>query len=195
MFPLSREFTFLFSLALERLLFSLELCLERCRHSHDPVGCHTSTSASTALRGDINRAYPLNHDQRVSRTLDVNPCGKFCATWAPCGWIENIEKVLDRGDRIELLVDKTDTLRADAFRFKRTTREVRRQMWWRDVKMYLIVCVVAVFLVYFAVAQFCTFTLTKCVAFHHHGHHGGMPSGNSTGPNATTSAATSLTVI
>jgi hypothetical protein len=38
--------------------------------------------------------------------------------------------VLDRGDKIELLVDKTDTLRADAFRFKRTTREVKGQMWW-----------------------------------------------------------------
>jgi hypothetical protein len=34
--------------------------------------------------------------------------------------MENIEKVLDRGEKIELLADKTDLLRADAFRLNPT---------------------------------------------------------------------------
>lgn len=94
---------------------------------------------------------------------------------------ENIEKVLDRGDKIELLVDKTDTLRADAFRFKRTTREVKGRMWWRNAKMYVIVCVVLAFVGYCAAAQFCSLTLSECVGM---GHHGGGGGGNSTASTA-----------
>ncbi len=33
--------------------------------------------------------------------------------------VENIDKVLDRGEKIELLVDKTEGLAGDAFRFKK----------------------------------------------------------------------------
>lgn len=36
--------------------------------------------------------------------------------------IENIDKVLERGERIELLVDKTDRLNQQAFKFEKTVR-------------------------------------------------------------------------
>ena len=100
--------------------------------------------------------------------------------------IENIEKVLDRGDKIELLVDKTDHLRADAFRFKRSAREVKGRAWWQNAKMYLIFAVVVIFVGYFAAAQFCTLTLADCVGahHHHHRHHGGSGGGNSTSGGA-----------
>jgi len=100
--------------------------------------------------------------------------------------MENIEKVLDRGEKIELLADKTDLLRADAFRFKRAAREVKGRMWWRNAKMYCIVCSVMLFLGYFAAAQFCTFTLADCVGAHRRQHHGhGNGGSNSTGHNHT----------
>jgi hypothetical protein len=47
------------------------------------------------------------------------------------GMVENIDRVLDRGEKIDLLVDKAATLHSDAFRFKRTTRQVRRTFWWQ----------------------------------------------------------------
>lgn len=34
--------------------------------------------------------------------------------------IENIDRVLERGERIELLVDKTDRLNQQAFKFEKT---------------------------------------------------------------------------
>ena len=77
--------------------------------------------------------------------------------------IENIEKVLERGDKIELLVDKTDHLQADAFRFRRQTREVKRNAWWTNAKMVVIVVFVFLFVAYFTTAQFCDLTLSKCV--------------------------------
>ena len=36
--------------------------------------------------------------------------------------VENIEKVLERGEKIELLVDKTDRLNQTAFKFEKVTR-------------------------------------------------------------------------
>eukprot|EP00241_Pyramimonas_parkeae_P008085 CAMPEP_0114236606 /NCGR_PEP_ID=MMETSP0058-20121206/6931_1 /TAXON_ID=36894 /ORGANISM="Pyramimonas parkeae, CCMP726" /LENGTH=176 /DNA_ID=CAMNT_0001348561 /DNA_START=235 /DNA_END=762 /DNA_ORIENTATION=- len=43
--------------------------------------------------------------------------------------VENIDKILDRGDKIELLVDKAGSLQADAFKFKKHTRQIRKTMW------------------------------------------------------------------
>ena len=51
--------------------------------------------------------------------------------------IENIEKVLDRGEKIELLVDKTQSLRNSADTFHRQGKQLRRQMWMNNLKMKL----------------------------------------------------------
>ncbi|MBA0757026.1 hypothetical protein Gotri_020150 [Gossypium trilobum] len=39
--------------------------------------------------------------------------------------IENIDKVLERGDRLELLVDKTANMQGNTFRFRKQTRRFR----------------------------------------------------------------------
>lgn len=36
--------------------------------------------------------------------------------------VQNIEKILDRGEKIELLVDKTDQLSQEAFKFEKSVR-------------------------------------------------------------------------
>lgn len=50
------------------------------------------------------------------------------------GMIQNIETVLERGEKIELLVDKTDRLNQQAFRFESTSRNLRRHLYWRRVR-------------------------------------------------------------
>ncbi|XP_042043207.1 vesicle-associated membrane protein 727-like [Salvia splendens] len=49
--------------------------------------------------------------------------------------MDNIEKVLDRGEKIELLVDKTDNLQFQADSFQRQGRQLRRQMWLQNIRM------------------------------------------------------------
>ena len=58
--------------------------------------------------------------------------------------VENIERVLERGERIELLVDKTDSLRFQADRFHKTGRALRSKMWWQNFKIQLIVLLIVV---------------------------------------------------
>ena len=49
--------------------------------------------------------------------------------------IENIDKVLERGDRLELLVDKTANMQGNTFRFRKQARRFRSTVWWRNVKL------------------------------------------------------------
>lgn len=68
---------------------------------------------------------------------------------------ENIERVLERGERIDLLVDKTDRLGVGARDFRLRSRGLRRQMWWKNVKLMALLALVAVFLVYLFVGFGC----------------------------------------
>lgn len=49
--------------------------------------------------------------------------------------IDNIDKVLERGDRLELLVDKTANMQGNTFRFRKQARRFRNTVWWRNVKL------------------------------------------------------------
>ncbi|KAF9223119.1 VAMP synaptobrevin-like protein [Gyrodon lividus] len=69
--------------------------------------------------------------------------------------VQNVEQILNRGERIELLVDKTDTMATQATAFRRGARTVRRQMWWRNSKVLGLSVLVALVLLYIIVAQFC----------------------------------------
>ncbi|KAF9984176.1 hypothetical protein BGZ75_004253 [Mortierella antarctica] len=62
--------------------------------------------------------------------------------------VHNIERVLERGERIELLVDKTDNLNQQAFAFKKRSTALKRTMWWKNTKLTIILGGVVVFLIY-----------------------------------------------
>lgn len=53
---------------------------------------------------------------------------------------DNINKVSQRGERLDALQDKTDNLAQSAQGFRRGANRVRKQMWWKDMKMR--VCIV-----------------------------------------------------
>jgi len=48
---------------------------------------------------------------------------------------DNINKVSQRGERLDSLQDKTDNLATSAQGFRRGAIRVRKQMWWKDMKM------------------------------------------------------------
>jgi len=68
---------------------------------------------------------------------------------------ENIERVLERGERIDLLVDKTDRLGGSAHDFRVRSRGLRRQMWWKNIKVMALLVVVVIFLIYLFVGMGC----------------------------------------
>ncbi|TPX64895.1 hypothetical protein SpCBS45565_g05545 [Spizellomyces sp. 'palustris'] len=51
---------------------------------------------------------------------------------------DNINKVVQRGEQLDTLQDKTEDLQNSSLQFKRGANRVRKQMWWKDMKMKLI---------------------------------------------------------
>eukprot|EP00199_Chlamydomonas_sp_CCMP681_P006037 CAMPEP_0119106216 /NCGR_PEP_ID=MMETSP1180-20130426/3968_1 /TAXON_ID=3052 ORGANISM="Chlamydomonas cf sp, Strain CCMP681" /NCGR_SAMPLE_ID=MMETSP1180 /ASSEMBLY_ACC=CAM_ASM_000741 /LENGTH=221 /DNA_ID=CAMNT_0007091491 /DNA_START=32 /DNA_END=697 /DNA_ORIENTATION=+ len=70
--------------------------------------------------------------------------------------VENIEKVLERGERIELLVGKADGLANQADIFQKKGRQLRNKMWWQYCRMKLLVllCILILAVVIFVIACF-----------------------------------------
>lgn len=62
---------------------------------------------------------------------------------------ENINKVSQRGENLDSLQDKTDNLAVSAQGFRRGANRVRKDMWWKDMKMRvcLIICVIVLLIV------------------------------------------------
>ena len=76
--------------------------------------------------------------------------------------VKNIEMVLERGEKLELLVDKTDRLNATAFTFERSSRRLKEQMFWKKVKLYLTFLSLAGFVVFVLVWIACGVSFDKC---------------------------------
>ncbi|KAG4418672.1 hypothetical protein IFR04_008208 [Cadophora malorum] len=77
---------------------------------------------------------------------------------------QNIESLLERGERIDLLVDKTDRLGGSAHDFRVRSRGLRRKMWWKNVKLMALLTLVVIFLIYLFVGFGCGLPgWSKCV--------------------------------
>jgi len=53
----------------------------------------------------------------------------------------NIAKISERGERLDNLQDKTDHLSTQANSFRRGANRVRKQMWWKDMKMRMCIII------------------------------------------------------
>lgn len=79
--------------------------------------------------------YCMNHPDEMSKLSKL----KAQITEVKGIMMDNIEKVLDRGEKIELLVDKTENLQFQADSFQRQGRQLRRKMWLQNLQMKLII--------------------------------------------------------
>ncbi|OAY76277.1 Vesicle-associated membrane protein 727 [Ananas comosus] len=79
--------------------------------------------------------YCIDHPEEISKLSKL----KAQITEVKGIMMDNIEKVLDRGEKIELLVDKTANLQFQADGFQRQGRQLRRKMWLQNLRFKLMV--------------------------------------------------------
>lgn len=60
--------------------------------------------------------------------------------------LDNVEKVIQRGQRIDDIVQATDDLQFQAQGFQRNSRELHQQLWWNSMKGKLVIAGVVVFM-------------------------------------------------
>nr|VDC64491.1 unnamed protein product [Brassica rapa] len=117
--------------------------------------------AATAQANSLNKEfgsklkehmqYCMDHPDEISKLAKV----KAQVSEVKGVMMENIEKVLDRGEKIELLVDKTENLRSQAQDFRTTGTQMRRKMWLQNMKIKLIVLAIIVALILIIVLSVC----------------------------------------
>ncbi|KAJ3681551.1 hypothetical protein LUZ60_016040 [Juncus effusus] len=79
--------------------------------------------------------YCISHPEEMSKISKL----KAQITEVKGIMMDNIEKVLDRGEKIELLVDKTENLQFQADSFQRHGRQLRRKMWLQNLQFKLMI--------------------------------------------------------
>ncbi|KAF8932338.1 hypothetical protein BGZ58_007117, partial [Dissophora ornata] len=57
---------------------------------------------------------------------------------------QNIDSVRDRGENLDSLQHKTTDLEQGAVQFRRGASDIRRQMWWKNMKWRLIIILAVV---------------------------------------------------
>lgn len=73
-----------------------------------------------------------------------------------------IEQLLERGEKIELLVDKTEQMSEHAHKFERTTTRLKDMVWWKRVKIYLFIAFILAVLGFFIAVMACGISFDKC---------------------------------
>lgn len=68
---------------------------------------------------------------------------------------ENIDKVLQRGENLDSLINKTSILNSNANYFRRKTTSVRRKFWWSNVKFWVILMIIIGVLIYVVLGLAC----------------------------------------
>ncbi|KAJ9701029.1 hypothetical protein PVL29_006398 [Vitis rotundifolia] len=95
--------------------------------------------------------YCVDHPEEISKLAKV----KAQVSEVKGVMMENIEKVLDRGEKIELLVDKTENLRSQAQDFRQQGTKMRRKMWLQNMKIKLIVLAIIIALILIIILSIC----------------------------------------
>ncbi|XP_047309057.1 vesicle-associated membrane protein 721-like [Impatiens glandulifera] len=117
--------------------------------------------AATATANSLKKEYGPKLKEHMQYCVDhpdeINKLSKVKAQVSEVKGVmmENIEKVLDRGEKIEVLVDKTENLHNQAQDFKNTGTKVRRKMWLQNMKIKLIVLGILIALILIIILSVC----------------------------------------
>lgn len=76
--------------------------------------------------------------------------------------VENINKVLERGEKLDLLVDKSNNLQQEAFKFESTATKLKRVMWYKNLKLMIGIIILVIILMWLISSMVCGFTLQGC---------------------------------
>ena len=74
----------------------------------------------------------------------------------------NLEKILDRGFKIDIMVEKTETMNAQAQVFKKEATNIKRKMWWRNWGLKIALVFLILLIIYLIVGFTCTWTFHAC---------------------------------
>ncbi|KAK7387895.1 hypothetical protein VNO78_22693 [Psophocarpus tetragonolobus] len=101
--------------------------------------------ADTAVAKSLNKEfgpimkehmkYIIDHAEEIEKLIKV----KAQVSEVKSIMLENIDKAIDRGENLTILADKSETLHSQAQEFRKKGTQVRRKMWYQNMKIKLVV--------------------------------------------------------
>merc|ERR1712060_960034 len=76
--------------------------------------------------------------------------------------MDSIEKILERQEKIELLVTRSQMLSMSSSSFRREAVQVRQRIWWQNLRMWLILAGIVLLVILLIVVSSCGITLHHC---------------------------------
>ncbi|KAK8726545.1 hypothetical protein OTU49_010297 [Cherax quadricarinatus] len=76
--------------------------------------------------------------------------------------VKNIENLACRGERLELLINKTENLNNSAVTFKTTSRTLSRSLWWKNVRIIIFIVLGIGVSIYVIGAMVCGLAWQQC---------------------------------
>ncbi|XP_048460690.1 vesicle-associated membrane protein 2 [Rhincodon typus] len=68
----------------------------------------------------------------------------------------NVDKVLERDQKLSELDDRADALQAGASQFETSAAKLKRKYWWKNCKMMIILGAICAFIIIVIIIYFCT---------------------------------------
>mmetsp|Transcript_15672 Transcript_15672/g.17425 ORF Transcript_15672/g.17425 Transcript_15672/m.17425 type:complete len:230 (+) Transcript_15672:33-722(+) len=81
--------------------------------------------------------------------------------------IDNIDKVMERGEALDTIEERTADLSNASMDFRRSSTTLRKVMWWKNVKLWIVLGVLLVVLLFVVVWIGCGLTFANCRSHHH----------------------------
>lgn len=119
-------------------------------------GLQVATAIAYAMNYEFSRTL-ASEMKHYSESKDVDAIAKVHGQIDELKdiMVKNIENVTARGERLELLVNKTENLRNSSVSFRKTSRNLARAMFWKNIKLYVIVGFVLLFVIYVIISMAC----------------------------------------
>ncbi|KAA3456202.1 vesicle-associated membrane protein 724-like protein [Gossypium australe] len=158
------------SVTLQALTTQLSLYAVYCVVAKDSVGKQISIAflermkvdfkkrygggkADTAMAKSLNKEfgpvlkehkkYIIEHAEEIEKLLKV----KAQVSEVKSIMLENIDKAIDRGESLTTLAEKTENLHDQAQAYKKQGTKIRRKMWYRNMKIKMVVLGILLLLV------------------------------------------------
>ncbi|CAE6970681.1 vamp7B [Symbiodinium natans] len=76
--------------------------------------------------------------------------------------MDSIDKILERQEKIDLLVHRSEVLSASASSFRRDAEHLRRRVWWQNARTMAVMACVLVIAILVVVLASCGFSFSHC---------------------------------
>lgn len=101
--------------------------------------------------GSSSRSEVITPNQLVAANEDIDEVRLLM--------LDNINKILNRGDKISTMVDQTDRLTLSALMFQKRSHHIERKMWWGNVKLVAMLLTIILFFLYLLFGYECGYPI------------------------------------